>query len=60
VTLSTDVSSTRAGLGGSFDFHGQVSGSAARSDKLAVITAADATMAPMTMGRFIILSLEVL
>src|SRR6266542_2840311 len=60
VTPSTDVSSTRAGLGGSFDFQGQVSGSAARSGKPAAITAADATMAPMTMGRFIILSLEVL
>jgi hypothetical protein len=59
-TPSTEESSTRAGLGGSFDFQGQVSGSAATSEKLALVTAAEATRAPMIMGRFMNDSLEVL
>jgi hypothetical protein len=58
-TPSTEESSTRAGLGGSFDFQGQVSGSAARSERLALATAAEATRAPI-MGRFMNYSLEIL
>jgi hypothetical protein len=54
---STEASSTSAGLGGSFDFQGHVSGSAATSEELATITAAAPAMAPMTTG-FIAVSLE--
>jgi hypothetical protein len=57
VTLSTEASSTSAGSGGSFDFQGQRCGSAARSGKLAVITAANAIMAPIRIGRFMRVSL---
>jgi hypothetical protein len=59
-TPSTEESSTRAGLGGSFDFQGHVSGSAAKSKKLALVTAAEATRVPMIMGLFMNDSLEIL
>src|SRR6188768_4302383 len=55
---STEASSTSAGLGGSFDFQGHVSGSAATSEELATVTAAAPAITPMTTERFITLSLE--
>jgi len=45
-------------LGGSFDFQGHVSGSAATSEELATVTAAAPAITPMTTERFITLSLE--